>query len=91
LGVAQRTYDSLGEAPLNVLWIVCADKLDNLRSLHEDLERVGPELWTYFSRPKPAQSWYYRSLLRELEKRFEEPLLEQLWIEIDAVFAEGGG
>ena len=86
----EHTIHSMGEAPLDVLWIVCADKLDNLRSLREDLERVGSELWTYFSRPKSAQSWYYRSLLRELEKRFEGPLLEQLRLEVDAVFAESG-
>lgn len=84
----QHTIDSVAQMPVEVLWIICADKLDNARSLREDLLRIGPELWTRFNRPKPDQAWYYRSLLGALEKRIEGVLLTQLLTEVNALFAE---
>ena len=86
----QHTIDSVPQAPLEVLWIICADKLDNICSLQEDLKRIGPALWTRFNRPKPAQGRYYRSLLEGLEKRLEGALVEQLRAEVDSLFAEEG-
>jgi (p)ppGpp synthase/HD superfamily hydrolase len=86
----QHTIDHIRVAPEDVLWIVCADKLDNVRSLREDLERIGAELWTRFNRPKPAQAWYYRSLVAALGKRIEGALFEQLEAEIGALFTEEG-
>jgi hypothetical protein len=52
------------------------------------LARIGPELWTHFSRPRSDQAWYYRSLVEELAKRIEGALLTQLKAEVEAFFAE---
>ena len=85
----QHTIDSIAQMRADVLWIICADKLDNARSLREDLARIGPELWTHFNRDKASQAWYYWSLLQELEKRVEGALLTQLRAEVEVLFAGG--
>lgn len=59
----QHTMEYLKTAPLEVLWVTCADKLDNLRSIHEDRQRIGEAIWQIFNKPKEAQKWYYENLL----------------------------
>ena len=87
----QHTIDSVAGAPEGVLWIICADKLDNIRSLREDLQHTGSALWTRFNRPQTAQAWYYRTLLAQLEQRLGgSSLVVQLREEVAAVFAEEG-
>ena len=56
------------------LALAFADKLDNLRSINEDIERLqpGPEYWDRFNRPYDDQRWYYG----ELGKIFAEKLTE---------------
>ena len=72
----EHTLEYLKTAPLEVAWITCADKLDNIRSIHEDLQRLGEVVWDRFRRPKEKQRWYYQSLVSVLETRItEEPLL----------------
>ena len=47
-----------------------ADKLDNARAILRDLREHGNVLWQRFSVQDPAEHmWYYRSLLKEFEKR----------------------
>ena len=58
----QHTLDGLRVAPLEVVLASCADKLDNLRSLQEDLSRMGEALWGVFKRGRDQQAWYYRGL-----------------------------
>ena len=49
--------------PYEVMLIVCADKLSNLRSIRDDLEQIGESLWERFHRGRSEQRWYYESLL----------------------------
>ena len=85
----QHTIDSLAQLPTEALWIICADKLDNARSLREDLARTGPDLWSNFSRGQAKQAWYYRSVVVELQKRIKGGLLTRLQGEVEALFAGG--
>ena len=72
----QHTIAFLEDAPMDVLLIACADKLDNARSLQNDLARMGEALWQRFNRPKASQSWYYYALVDVLSRRAtEEPLI----------------
>lgn len=57
-----------GEAVLLCL----ADKLDNIRSVKEGLERHGEDLWRYFRRPREKQEWYYKSLARVFTERLTD-------------------
>jgi (p)ppGpp synthase/HD superfamily hydrolase len=68
----QHTLDYLGEAPLDVCVVVCADKLDNLDSLGLDKERLGDGVWLRFNRGADAQRWYFQGLSDALAKRGSE-------------------
>ncbi|MCG8604815.1 HD domain-containing protein [bacterium] len=59
----QHTLDLLKTASLEVMMIVGADKLDNVRSIREDYCKLGESIWSCFSRPKEQQSWYFESLV----------------------------
>jgi len=64
-----HTIRYLETAAEQALWVVCADKLDNARSLREDQERLGEEVWSRFNRPKAKQAWYYGALVEVLGRR----------------------
>ena len=89
----RHTLAHLRTAPAEVLLVVGADKLDNIRSIQEDLTRLGAALWDRFNRPREAQKWYYASLVEVLGERLQEEPAASLF----RVFAEavrqvfGGG
>jgi len=74
----------------DLLMLACADKLDNVRSIHEDLLARGEKLWTVFRRPREAQRWYYESLVDVLRPRMTEGsaavLFREFEREVRAVF-----
>lgn len=67
----EHTIRYLETASEEALWVVCADKLDNARSLHDDQERLGSALWSRFKRPKTKQAWYYTALVEVLGRRMQ--------------------
>lgn len=58
----KHTIEYLKTAPMDVLLVSLADKLDNVRAIREDYEKLGESLWSRFNRPRESQAWYYRSL-----------------------------
>lgn len=80
------------EADLPILLVASADKLDNIRSMHHDLERLGGDLWKRFNAGPSEQKWYYQSLANVLKIRTEEfgsPLVEivaEMEKEINKIF-----
>ncbi|MCK5683102.1 phosphohydrolase, partial [bacterium] len=65
----QNTIDLLKSASKDVILIECADKLDNIRAIVEDYERLGEHVWKKFSRPRDSQAWYYLSMVESLRTR----------------------
>jgi (p)ppGpp synthase/HD superfamily hydrolase len=60
----ERTIAALerGDDP-DVLALTAADKLDNVRSTRDMLERFAVEaVWSRFSAPPDEQRWYYRTI-----------------------------
>lgn len=57
------------EASENILAVSCADKLDNIRSIQSDLQKVGEDVWSRFNAPYESQKWYYTSLAKALVGR----------------------
>lgn len=55
----QALLDNIREAGEAVLWVACADKLDNLRSMQADLETYGNQVWEQLGRSKNKQQWFY--------------------------------
>ena len=60
----KHTIKYLRTAPVDVLFVSCADKLDNIRAIKEDYAQIGNKLWARFNRPKKDQKWYYQSLAK---------------------------
>jgi len=84
----------MAEAPVGVLLIEAADKLDNLSSIRSDLGRLGPEaVWSRFNRPRGSQRWFYGRMVQALEVRAQDATLmalaRRLRKEVEAVFGPG--
>lgn len=67
-----HTVTFLQQAPTEVLLVALADKLDNLRSIAEDLRWQGERLWERFNAPKAQQAAYYRALAAVFRERLQE-------------------
>lgn len=64
----QHTIDFLrDEATREMQLLGCADKLANLRSIKEDYEKIGDEVWERFVRGKEKQGWYYLGIAEALK------------------------
>lgn len=71
----KHTIEHLKKASLNLLYVSCADKLDNIRSMIQDHKKVGEKLFGRFNRPKAQQKWYYTSLAKVfLSRKRNDPL-----------------
>lgn len=72
----QHTILSLPHRSNEEIALIVADKLHNLRSIQEDVEREGDQVWSRFNRGKRDQSWYYMSILHALkEKKRDIPII----------------
>lgn len=85
-----HTLISLRTAPMDVLLLCCADKLDNIRSIRNDAVRLGERIWSRFNRGKEKQEWYYTNLAALFRERSDgEPgasLFERFSGEVHRVF-----
>ncbi len=79
-----HTINHLKNAPIEVLLIACADKLDNIRAIREDLAKQGEAAWSRFNRPKTKQKWYYQSLANVFVNRIESEISQSLFTEFQA-------
>ena len=77
----RHTFRTLKTAPVEVRLVTCADKLDNVLSLIEDVREQGEALWDRFNRGKEDQAWYYRTMVQRLSMGEEcsEPCAELLY------------
>lgn len=80
-------------ASLRVLQIICADKLDNITQIANDLEKEGEKVWGRFNALKAHQEWYYKTLLEIFQERFTRKedleMAGKLKEKMDEVFKEG--
>lgn len=65
----QHTIDFLRTAPADTLLVSVADKLDNIRSLREDLALHGETAWSRFKRGRDQQRWYFENLSAVFSER----------------------
>jgi len=85
------TVAKAASAEPDVLALLAADKLDNVRSIRGTLaERGEAETWSLFKVGRADQAWYYRSLAEAfLARDPESDLFQTLQTEVDAVFPPG--
>jgi (p)ppGpp synthase/HD superfamily hydrolase len=88
----RHTIEYLKKAPLDILIVSCADKLDNIRAIRDDYMRYGESFWERFNRPKKNQMWYYQSLadvfLSRIEKGTENKIFKAFASEVKNVFGD---
>jgi (p)ppGpp synthase/HD superfamily hydrolase len=87
----QHTVKTLaGATDPEVLIVAIADKLDNIRSIREDLELRGELTWKRFKRGREQQAWYYRALSEVFGQRMDGEvgrlLAEEFGREVELVF-----
>lgn len=83
----RHTIHTLKEAPQAVLLVSCADKLDNLSSIAQDVDVRGDEAWSAFKRGAPEQAWYYRSLADVFSARLpRHPMVERFAQLVEGLF-----
>jgi (p)ppGpp synthase/HD superfamily hydrolase len=82
------TVAKVGGADSDVLAILAADKLDNVRATRDDLAEIGEEAtWAKFKTGREDQAWYYRTLADGfLARDPENELFRTLDTEVRAVF-----
>ena len=64
----QTTIDSLQSASPEIKIICFADKLSNIRSIYHDKNEIGAEIWKRFNADKDSIEWYYREILKAVER-----------------------
>ncbi|WP_448573472.1 HD domain-containing protein [Trichothermofontia sp.] len=74
----QRYLDQLRQAPLSVLRVSLADKLDNARSLVTDLTLQGAQIWQAFKGGREQTLWFYQELLTLYRQRLPGPHVVEL-------------
>ena len=83
----RHTIEFLKKAPSRQLYVSCADKLDNIRSMAQDYEKVGEKLFKRFNRPKAQQKWYYTSLTDAfLSRKKNDPMFREFACLVEEVF-----
>lgn len=83
----QNTIDFLkNRATREMQMLACADKLANLRSVKEDYERIGEEVWDIFVRGKKKQAWYYKGVRDALAPLAGLAMYEELKELIQEIF-----
>lgn len=86
----EHTLELLASGEVPALLLCLADKLDNIRSIRQDLELFGERAWDRFKRPRAKQRWYYQSLSRIFDTRLADSpgadLAAKFRVEVEAVF-----
>jgi (p)ppGpp synthase/HD superfamily hydrolase len=83
----EHTIASVRTAPDDVLHVLAADKVDNVRSIKESLAERGDETWAIFNAGEDDQRWYYRELTHAfLERDADDELFKTLQVEVETVF-----
>lgn len=78
--------EHLKHAPIDVLYIVCVDKLTNIQSIQRNFEVYGSAIWQKFNAGYEEQKWYYEAILERLSPISDHPLYKALQSAIRSVF-----
>ena len=72
---------------VKILWL--ADKLSNLRSIHQTYLLIGDDLWQQFhQRDKSKHRWYYQSILRDVKELENTAAYQEFLFLFNAIFGE---
>ena len=75
----------LKSASTMALRVSAADKLHNLSTLAEELERDGEGVWKRFNKGPKETFWFYRAVYQTIRARMDEPVVAALGAQLDAM------
>ena len=85
----RHTIETLPLNNMDQLAVIVADKLHNLRSIQEEIDKTGDAVWGRFNRGKREQSWYYTSIANALKPVMKNMrLARKLDAEVAKVFTK---
>lgn len=86
----QETIDHLlSENRPEIKMIALADKLSNIRSIYEDYQTLGDDLWLRFHETrKSEQGWYYQSLVTALATLDQYFAYQEYKVLVEKVFGK---
>ena len=87
----RHTLEQVKSLPLSALLVEAADKLDNIRAIREDHEKLGDAMFSRFNRGKDSQRWYYQGLAKAFLDRTAEgagEIFRQFKAEVEKVFGK---
>lgn len=74
---------------MDLLMLVCADKLSNISSIASDLGLYGSDIWGRFNRGYEQQKWYYCGLAKIFAKHTDKSDIFEKYIKItNEIFCE---
>jgi (p)ppGpp synthase/HD superfamily hydrolase len=84
----EHTLEYLKTAPIEVKIVSCADKLNNLRSMAVEFNRIGDDVYKRFRRGAEKQRWYFSGLVKSLcsEQTMEYDIFRQFKKEVEEFF-----
>jgi hypothetical protein len=68
--------------------LACADKLSNMRSIRNDYEKIGDDVFDIFVRGKSKQAWYYRGIVESLASLKDYAMYQELKSLTEEIFKE---
>jgi (p)ppGpp synthase/HD superfamily hydrolase len=78
-GRKQSYLDHVRTTDPALLRVTIADKIDNVRAMLADHQRVGGELWQRFNAVQADIIWYYQEALKAYEQAgFQSPMMNEL-------------
>jgi (p)ppGpp synthase/HD superfamily hydrolase len=85
----EHTLEYLKTAPIEVKIVSCADKLNNLRSMAVEFDRIGNDVYKRFRRGAEKQKWYFIGLVRSLcsEETMKYDIFLQFKKEVEEFFS----
>jgi (p)ppGpp synthase/HD superfamily hydrolase len=61
-----------------ILRVMLADKLHNLRSIYADWQRQGDRVWLRFNASRTEVLWFYGACIEAVGDRFDSPMVTEL-------------
>jgi (p)ppGpp synthase/HD superfamily hydrolase len=75
--------EKVGQAGDSEFKVLIADKLHNLRSIRNAVQRYGEGVWGRFKGGHEGSMWYYRQLLTSFKERGKHPYLDEIEVIIN--------
>jgi (p)ppGpp synthase/HD superfamily hydrolase len=84
----QGTIDRVKSGNMETQLVACADKLSNIMSIYADKLEVGEAVFERFSSSKDNVKWYYKTIVKSLDKIDTYKMKVELEEFVKAVFGD---